>query len=323
MFSRAVVLRTAPTMSSVRPSTVRRVALLVALVAALPSGAWFVRLVSDVPPLIVGAAALPALAYAFALTRLDRREPEPRLALLAALLAGAVVAAHLSHGVNERLLAWAGTFARADEVRPLTGGFGAPLVEELAKAAVLIAIVWLGGRLLDGALDGIVYGGLVGIGFAFSENVVYLTFAMLQGGSAGLLQAIYVRALLGGFNHAAFTATTGAALGHAWVAASPRGRILLPAVGLAIAVVQHVAWNAVASHAINGVLCGPELGSAPCLPRPTDLSLFVLVPLLVTIFVGPGVLTLGAIAVLSNGREGRPATPRAPKRKGLDQNEFA
>jgi protease PrsW len=286
-------------------SPVRRVALVIALLAALPSAAWFVRLVGDVPPLIVAAAALPALLYAVALTRLDRYEPEPRIALLAALLGGAVVAAYLSHTVNERLLAWAGTLAHADQARPLTGGFGAPLVEELAKAAVLIALAWIGRHLLDGALDGIIYGGLIGIGFAFSENVVYLTFAMLQGGSTGLLQAVYVRALLGGFNHAAFTATTGAALGHAWAATSSRGRVVLPAVGLAIAVVQHITWNAVASNAINGVLCGPELGAAPCLPRPSDISLFVLVPLLVTIFIGPGLLTLGAIAMLSLGREAR------------------
>lgn len=277
----------------------RRAALLIALVATLPSLAWFARLVADVPPLIVAAAALPALLYAVALTRLDRREPEPRAWLLAALLGGAIVAAHVAHAVNARLLTWAGTLTSAADVRPLTGGFAAPLVEEVAKGAVLVALAGLGGRRLDGALDGIIYGGLVGIGFAFSENVVYLTFAMLQGGQAGLLRAVYLRALLGGCNHAAFTATTGAALGHAVAAASPRGRVALPAVGLALAVVQHVAWNAVAAHAITGVLCGPELGAAPCLPEPTDASLFVLVPLLVAIFLGPGLLTLGAIAVLA------------------------
>jgi RsiW-degrading membrane proteinase PrsW (M82 family) len=34
----------------------------------------------------------------------------------------------------------------------------------------------LGGTLLDGPLDGIVDGALVDMGFAFTENVLYLTF---------------------------------------------------------------------------------------------------------------------------------------------------
>jgi protease prsW family protein len=111
--------------------------------------------------------------------------------------------------------------------------------------------------------------------------------------------------LLGGFNHAAFTATTGAALGYAWIRPALRGRWLIPAVGLALAILQHVVWNAVASNAINGVLCGPELAGGPCLPRPTEISLFVMVPLLTAIFIGPGLLTLGAIAVLTLERDGR------------------
>ena len=42
-----------------------------------------------------------------------------------------------------------------------------------------------------------------------------------------------VRALLGGGNHAAFTATTGAALGWAWTRVRPGGPWLVPALGLA------------------------------------------------------------------------------------------
>jgi hypothetical protein len=143
------------------------------------------------------------------------------------------------------------------------------------------------------------------MGFAFTENVVYLTFAVLQGGPQGLMQAVYIRALLGGFNHAAFTATTGAALGYAWTRPALRGRWLIPALGLALAILQHVVWNAVASNAINGVLCGPELAGGPCRPRPTEISLFVMVPLLTAIFIGPGLMTLGAIAMLTVERGAR------------------
>jgi RsiW-degrading membrane proteinase PrsW (M82 family) len=250
------------------------------------------------------AAAAPALLYAWLITRIDRIDPEPVPALCAALVGGAVVAAYCSHTVNEWLLAWAGTLTTADQARPLAGGFGAPVVEEIAKAAMLVVLFALAGREARGALDGIVYGALIGVGFAFTENVVYLTFAMLQGGPTGLVQALYVRALLGGFNHAAFTATTGAALGWAWSAGTAGGRVLVPFVGLGLAIIQHVVWNAVASNAINGVLCGPELAGGPCRPHPSETSLLLTVPLLTAIFIGPGLLTLGAITALSRDRAG-------------------
>jgi RsiW-degrading membrane proteinase PrsW (M82 family) len=278
---------------------------LLVLVGALGPGAWFVRFVADVPGLIVLAAAVPAVLYAWVITRIDRYEPEPRLALLAALLGGAVLAAYLSHTANGWLLAWAGTLTSAEHARPLAAGFGAPVVEEIAKAATLVLLMVAVRHLVDDALDGIVYGALIGVGFAFTENVIYLTFAVLRGGPEGLMQAVYIRALLGGFNHAAFSATTGAALGHAWTAGGRHGRWLLPAIGLALAIVQHVVWNSVASHAINSVLCGPELAGGPCRPRPTDTSLFLTVPLLTAVFMGPALMTLGAIAVLALEREAR------------------
>ena len=284
------------------PSALRRWAIALVLAAAIWPALWFVRFVGDVPGMIVLAAAAPALLYAWLITRVDRIDPEPVLALAAALLGGAVIAAYCSHTANEWLLAWAGSLTSADQARPLAGGFGAPVVEEIAKAAMLIVLFALVGREARGALDGIVYGALIGLGFAFTENVVYLTFAMLQGGAAGLAQAVYVRALLGGFNHAAFTATTGAAVGWAWRSGVAGARWLVPALGLGLAIIQHVVWNAVASIAINGVLCGPELAGGPCRPHPSETSLLLTVPLLTAIFIGPGLVTLGAITVLSRNR---------------------
>lgn len=272
-----------------------------AALAAWPS-LWFVRTLVDVPGIIVLAAAIPALCFTLAVVWIDRDDPEPALALGAALFAGAVVASFASQTVNAHLLEWAGRLTSAADARPLAGGFGAPIVEELAKATVLVVLIALGGGILGGTRDGIVYGALVGIGFAFTENVVYLTFAVLQGGPAGLLRGVYVRALLGGGNHAAFTATTGAALGWAWGRRRPGGMWLVPMLGLAFAMLQHVVWNAVAAAAIQGVLCGPELAGGPCRPEPTDVSLFVLVPSLTAIFIGPGLVTLGAIAFASSRR---------------------
>jgi RsiW-degrading membrane proteinase PrsW (M82 family) len=286
---------------SVLRSSAPRLALVVVVLVALGPSVWLVRTLGDVPGLIVLTAAVPALLYAYAVVRIDRRDPEPRAVLAAAVFAGAAIAAYLSHTANAWLLSFAATFD-AEQARPLAGGFGAPVVEEIAKAATLVLVLVLGRGLLAGTLDGIVYGALVGIGFAFTENVVYLTFAVLQGGSGGLWRAVYVRALLGGWNHAAFTATSGAALGWALGPGRPRGRWLVVAIGLALATLQHVVWNAVAASAIQGVLCGPELAGGPCRPIPSDTSLFLSVPALTAIFMAPGFMTLGAIALLA----GRP-----------------
>jgi RsiW-degrading membrane proteinase PrsW (M82 family) len=283
-------------------ATLRRSAIVLLLAAAVWPALWFVRFVGDVPGVIVLAAAAPALLYAWLVTRIDRADPEPVPLLFAALLGGAVVAAYCSHTVNAWLLDWAGTLTSADQARPLAGGFGAPVVEEIAKAAMLLVLFGLAGREARGTLDGIVYGALIGTGFAFTENVVYLTFAMLQGGPTGLAQAVYVRALLGGFNHAAFTATTGAALGWAWSAGAAGVRVLVPLVGLGLAIIQHVVWNAVASNAIIRVLCEPEVAGGTCRPHASETSLLLIVPLLTAVFIGPGLVTLGAITVLSRDR---------------------
>ena len=49
----------------------------------------------------------------------------------------------------------------------------APFVEEFAKGLFVVAIVVLRRDQLHGVLDGIVYGALVGIGFAFTEDIFY------------------------------------------------------------------------------------------------------------------------------------------------------
>ena len=53
----------------------------------------------------------------------------------------------------------------------------APVTEEATKGAVPAAAPWWRRAELDGILDGIVYAGMVGIGFAFIENILYLAAA--------------------------------------------------------------------------------------------------------------------------------------------------
>jgi protease PrsW len=242
------------------------------------------------PPLIAAAALLPPLGWAGLVLLLDRRTREPWAPLCASFLWGAAAAALVAAEVNDALLA---THGLGDAVPKLLG----PAVEELAKASALLVVlaVWPGA--LNDPLDGIVYGALAGLGFAATENLGYYTLAALQGGAPGLTRALWLRGLLQGMNHAAFTATVGAAVGWAYGGGGRRpARAAIVLVGLALAVVVHAVWNAVASETITQLLCGAPMPGAACMPAPAPFDLLVTVPVLVATFMGPLALVLLAIA---------------------------
>jgi PrsW family intramembrane metalloprotease len=142
-------------------------------------------------------------------------------------------------------------------------------------------------------------------GYAASENLLYLSMAALQGGYAGLLRGAYLRATVYGMNHAVFTATTGAAMGCARTTTSrPRAAIVL-LVGVAAAVALHVFWNTVVSDAISRMLCAAPAADAACRNPPPPWMLYVTVPVMVTLFIGPCVAAL--IAIAARARAGCPA----------------
>ena len=102
---------------------------------------------------------------------LDRYEPEPRRLLAAGLLWGgfvATAAALILEGIG-------GIFVGLDSNASLA--IVAPVTEEATKGAFLLLLLWWRRAELDGVLDGIVYAGMVGIGFAFVENILYLAAA--------------------------------------------------------------------------------------------------------------------------------------------------
>src|SRR5207244_1618973 len=100
-------------------------------------------------------------------------------------------------------------------------GLMAPIVEEAVKAIILVVLFVFSWREFDDMLDGIIYGAMVGLGFAFVENVLYLTGSAYddaigsQPNVGSVIQLWLLRAGLFGLNHSMFTAFTGAALGLA------------------------------------------------------------------------------------------------------------
>jgi len=188
-------------------------------------------------------AALPVPVLVAVLLWLDRYEPEPWRYVISAFGWGAVVATTLG------VLFTAVGSGLSDTTASLDGVVWAPVTEELSKGLFLVLVVLLRRREIDGVLDGIVYGGMVGIGFAFTENILYYVSVYDAGpaqphGLAAATGLFVVRGVMSPFAHPLFTAATGIGLALALHTSRRGGRLLWPLAGYAVAVLLHGAWNA-------------------------------------------------------------------------------
>ena len=203
---------------------------------------------------------------------LDRYEPEPVRYRLAAFGWGAVAAVGFSF-VGEQLV-----FGLSGTNEFINLAVAAPLVEELGKGLFLVAVVIFRRAELHGPLDGIVYGALVGIGFAFVEDIVYY-LQSLQSGQLGV--TFFLRGIMGPFAHPLFTAATGLGIGIAVATRRPGVRVLAPILGFLTAVVLHAIWNGSTFWGGNGFLFA---------------YIAIFLPLLIVIL---------AVAVWARSREGK------------------
>src|SRR5262249_5073384 len=148
------------------------------------------------PAFIVVAAIVPPVAYALLLAAFERRRPRPWPALMASFAWGAVVAATCSARANELLVGQLGVFTDAPPARAVGATVGGPVIEEALKGAGLVLLLALRPALLSSVRDGILHGAWIGLGFDLAENLDYLTLAAVQGGTAGVLRALWVRGFL-------------------------------------------------------------------------------------------------------------------------------
>jgi RsiW-degrading membrane proteinase PrsW (M82 family) len=184
-------------------------------------------------------AMLPLPLYIGAVLWLDRFEPEPRDMLAIAFLWGASVAVVVSGVVNGVMDAAVG--------QGWTSMASAPFVEEALKAAILLHFYRARRDEFDGAVDGVIYAAMVGLGFAFAENVDYYGRALQAGGTAGLALLFTLRGIIAPFSHPLFTSMTGLGLGIARQSKHRAVAFAAPVAGFAAAVALHALWNAGAS----------------------------------------------------------------------------
>jgi protease PrsW len=190
------------------------------------------------------AAIVPAVSYSLLVLLLDRFESEPWYTLLGAFLWGAIISIVFSV-IFELISGGLVLVAWGEGAADIFGTvIAAPVFEESTKGAALVVLLLAFRHELDSTLDGIIYGALVGLGFAMTENILYYGSSFLEGGFVGLVVVFFIRAGIGGFSHALFTACTGAGIGWARSQYGQGGwRFVAPFAGLALAMFLHGAWN--------------------------------------------------------------------------------
>jgi protease PrsW len=193
------------------------------------------------------ALALVPLPILFRLVLwLDRFEPEPLKALAFTFAWGATFACLVALVVNSVGQAVVSD-SLGEEAGMLYGGsISAPVVEESAKGLALLLVLRTR-RLIDGVLDGIVYGAMVGLGFAFTENVFYYAQGAAEQGVEGAVGTFVLRGLMSPLAHPLFTASIGIGIGLAVAARGRPLRILAPLAGLGVAMALHALWNTAAA----------------------------------------------------------------------------
>jgi RsiW-degrading membrane proteinase PrsW (M82 family) len=182
------------------------------------------------------AMTIVVLAYLW----LDRWEPEPPRLLLLAFLWGTSVAVVIS-AILQLTLEAAINPGQTETVSPISIVLGAPLTEEAAKGLFLL-LMMTGRRRneLNSMTDCLVYAGLVGAGFAWLEDILYI------GGGASVSESLATAALrliMAPFAHSLFTTMFGIGVYFALQQRNALAKALCILLGYAGAVIMHGLWN--------------------------------------------------------------------------------
>jgi RsiW-degrading membrane proteinase PrsW (M82 family) len=207
--------------------------------------------------LVLGVGILPMLVYALILWWFDRYEKEPLGLLIASFLWGAVPAIIFSLIVELVLDVPISRFVEPVTASLIGAAVVAPVAEEVFKGVALLLLLVFFRKEIDSPLDGIIYGGLVGFGFAAVENVFYFAGAFFESGLGGLASLAVFRAFAFGLNHALYTGLTGLGLALARTVPIRWVKIGGPMAGLVLGMVAHAVHNG--SVMLGAELCWPFL----------------------------------------------------------------
>ncbi|HLG62731.1 MAG TPA: PrsW family glutamic-type intramembrane protease [Ktedonosporobacter sp.] len=199
---------------------------------------------------------IPALSINLLVNFIDRYEREPWFLRLAAFLWGAIIAIPpallIEQNIDGMLQNALGPDA-SNIVRSALQGLNAGVTEETIKGLGLLLLFFVLRDEFDNVTDGIVYGALIGAGFAMVENFVYFA----NNARDALPFLIVVRVVLGWLCHSTFTACFGVSLGYIRHTRVRWQHIVIPLIGYLCAVGLHSVFDFITFFVKDLVLAAP------------------------------------------------------------------
>jgi RsiW-degrading membrane proteinase PrsW (M82 family) len=198
---------------------------------------------------------VPCFFFAYILYWLDRYEKEPKLLLGAVFLWGAVVAAGGSYVLNTLFGITVFSLTGSEGLADVAGStLSAPFVEETLKGLAVLIVFLIFRKEFDSILDGIVYAGIAALGFAATENSIYIWRGYVSDGWSGLALLVFIRVILVGWQHPVYTAFTGIGLAIARTNRNGFIKFLAPLTGWGLAMFTHSMHNFLATVPLLGEL---------------------------------------------------------------------
>ena len=180
----------------------------------------------------------------------DRFEPEPWWLVICAFVWGAffaTIGGGMSSGIVQAIVeSMTGAAAHDPDMEALGATVLAPVFEEGFKGlgvALIAAVSAMGVKELDGALDGAIYGGVIGLGFTLCEDILYVAAQFQQEGLGGFVVLLFLRTVLLGLSHCTFTACTGLGFGIAAESRNAFVKVVAPIGGYLAAMAMHAMHN--------------------------------------------------------------------------------
>jgi len=193
-------------------------------------------------PLAFLAAAIPTVFWVLLIGWFDRYEKEPWVLLGVAFIWGSVGSLFLSI-IVEVILGLPVSLIGGNLASIMGSSVLAPVTEEVSKGLMILLFFVFAHREFDDLLDGIIYGAIIGAGFAMSENFLYFISKFAQGGIGGLAALAVMRAGVFGFSHSLYTGITGAGFGLIRYSKRWTPKLLFPLLFLALGVGVHATHN--------------------------------------------------------------------------------
>jgi RsiW-degrading membrane proteinase PrsW (M82 family) len=198
--------------------------------------------------------------FAYIVYWTDRYEKEPKTILGGVFLWGAIVAAGAAFIINTSLGLGLFLFTGSQSFSELsTSSLIAPVIEEIFKGVAVLFVFLYFRREFDSILDGIIYAAITAIGFAATENAYYIyTYGFKGGGVSGILGIFILRVVLVGWQHPFYTAFIGIGLAISRLNRNNLLKIIVPMIGLGIAIVVHSIHNTITLtfHGWEGLTAG-------------------------------------------------------------------